>query len=312
MVMADNEGKVCDAVVRMLEELEGEARLEVHRPETDGTGPAVDLRLKIGDRDYALEHTQIEAFAEQIRTGVEFQRFIIPITDQLSGRLPGPAIYYFCFPIDAGLGVKANQLDGLQRDFIEWVRRTAQRLHEIHPERPTRDENPHGFIDRITEIPPDFPYKVTLQREAHWSLSPRHDGVLLVTRFAPDDVENLRAARLRQALDRKCPKLQLCKEEGARTILILEDSDMALTNHALVGAQLVDLLAERSDMPDEIYLVETSLDRWTVYPMKRDDERWPIQGWSEFHADELNDLAVDEKAGKTARAIRASKVSRAG
>lgn len=309
--MANNEGKVCDAVVRTLEELTGETRAKIRYPEIDRAGPLVDLRFQLGALGYAVEHTQIEAFAQQIRMGEEFQRFITPVTDELSERLPGPAVYHLYFPIDAGLGVKANELDVLRKGFIEWVRETAQHLHEMHPERPTREENPRGFSDRISERPPDFPYEVTLQREAHWSLSPRHDGVLLPARIAPDEVENLRALRLRQALERKCPKLRHCKEEGSRTILVLEDRDMALTNHALVGAQLADLLAERADIPDEIYLVETALDRWTVWPMKRDDRIWPIEGWVEFHVDELSDLTAAAKAGKPARALHARRTRRA-
>ena len=48
-------------------------------------------------------------------------------------------------------------------------------------------------------------------------------------RRAPDDIEVLRSKRLKQALRKKCPKLQDCKEEGARTVLVLESDDIALT-----------------------------------------------------------------------------------
>ena len=64
------------------------------------------------------------------------------------------------------------------------------------------------------------------------------------------------------ALRRKCPKLQRCKEGGARTVLVLESDDIALTNHVLVGECLAALLPERADLPNEIYLVETELDSW--------------------------------------------------
>ena len=101
----------------------------------------------------------------------------------------------------------------------------------------------------------------------------------------------MRATRLRQALNRKCPKLQRCKEEGARTILVLEDGDIALSNYALIWECLACLLRERQDVPDEIYLVDTSLKRWDVRPMKCDDECWPMEGWTEFHVDDLMDLA---------------------
>ena len=43
----DNEGKVCDAVVRFIEKRTGVIRTQVRLPEMDGVGPPVDLRLKL-------------------------------------------------------------------------------------------------------------------------------------------------------------------------------------------------------------------------------------------------------------------------
>ena len=40
----NNEGKVCDAVVRFLEMRTGETRTDIRHPENDGVGPPVDLR----------------------------------------------------------------------------------------------------------------------------------------------------------------------------------------------------------------------------------------------------------------------------
>jgi hypothetical protein len=166
----------------------------------------------------------------------------------------------------------------------------AQRLHDLHPERPTREANPRGFEDRHREAPPGFPYDVTLVRESHWSLSPQHDGVLLVARIAPDEVETLRTMRIREALERKCPKLERCKEEGARTVLVLEDGDISLSNHAVIGDSLVEAMKGRHDLPDEIHLVETSVTTWGVRIMKSDDTLLPDVGWNEFDSRELSDL----------------------
>ena len=43
MHIPDNEGKVCDAVVRVLEMRTGEIRTDIRHPEKDGVGPPVDL-----------------------------------------------------------------------------------------------------------------------------------------------------------------------------------------------------------------------------------------------------------------------------
>ena len=290
VAIQDNEGKTCDAVVKLLEKRTGKDRADVSHPEKNGIGPPIELRLKLGTQSYAIEHTQIEAFAGQIRTAEEFGRFINPVTNELSGTLPRPGVYYLYFPINARLGVQANQLDKIRSDFIEWVREHAQRLHEKNPVRPTREQNPRGFYEQYRAKPPGFPYEVTLQREAHWSLSPQHDGVLLVSRIAPEDVETLRAARLQRALERKCPKLQRCKEDGARTVLVLEDGDISLSNHALIGDRLAGLLEDHTNLPDEIYLVETALNRWVVRLMRYDECYWPEDGWAEFNSAELTDI----------------------
>ncbi len=290
VAIQDNEGKACDAVVKLLEKRTGKDRADVSHPEKNGIGPPIELRLKLGTQSYAIEHTQIEAFAGQIRTAEEFGRFINPVTNELSGTLPRPGVYYLYFPINARLGVQANQLDKIRSDFIEWVREHAQRLHEKNPVRPTREQNPRGFYEQYRAKPPGFPYEVTLQREAHWSLSPQHDGVLLVSRIAPEDVETLRAARLQRALERKCPKLQRCKEDGARTVLVLEDGDISLSNHALIGDRLAGLLEDHANLPDEIYLVETALNRWVVRLMRYDECYWPEDGWAEFNSAELTDI----------------------
>ncbi len=288
--MQNNEGKACDAVVKLLEKRTGKVRADISHPEKNGIGPPVELRLKLGTQSYAIEHTQIEAFAGQIHTAEEFGRFINPVIKELSGTLPGPAIYHIYFPIGIRLGVNANKRDKIRGDFIEWVGEHAQRLHEKNPDRPTRERNPRGFNEQYRAKPPGFPYEVTLQREAHWSLSSRHDGVLLPSRYAPEDVEALRADRLRQALERKCPKLHLCKEDGARTVLVLEDGNISLSNHVLIGDGLAGPLEDQANPPDEIYLVETAVDRWAVRLMKYDESYLPEEEWTEFDSVELTDI----------------------
>ena len=88
MAIQNNEGKACDAVVKLLEKRTGKNRADVSHPEKIGIGPPVELRLRLGKQSYAIEHTQIEAFEGQIHTAEEFGQFISPVTNELSGRLP--------------------------------------------------------------------------------------------------------------------------------------------------------------------------------------------------------------------------------
>ena len=290
MAIQNNEGKACDAVVKLLEKRTRKDRADIYHPEKNGIGPPVELRLKLGTQSYAIEHTRIEAFEGQIHTSEKLGRFIYPVINELSGTLPGPAVYDLYFPTNAHLGVRANQRDKIRSDFVEWVREHAQCLHEKNPDTPTKEQNPYGFEEQYRAKPHGFPYEVTLQREVHWSISSRLYGVLSVSKVAPKDVEAQRAVRLQQALERKCPKLQRCKEDGARTVLVLEDGDIFLSNHVLIGKRLAELLGNHADLPDEIYLVKTALDRWNVWPMKYDECCLPEEERTEFNSAELTDI----------------------
>ena len=286
----DNEGKVCDAVLRLLEMHTGEARSNVFRPDANGDGPPVELRFMLGERDYAIEHTRIEAFEDQIRMDNEFHELVMPIIEELSGILPGPAIYTIYFPINARVGGTAKPLGELRNNLTLWVRQHARRLHEVNTENPVRFRWPRGIISQYQSVPPGFPYEVTLRREAHWARSTQHHGVLYPSRFAPNDIENLRADRLRKALATKCPKLQACKHQGAHTILIFEDGDISLSNHVLIGDQLGDVLTERTDLPDGIYLVKTCFETWDIRPLKLGDTNLPDDKGIVFNSADLNNI----------------------
>ena len=87
------------------------------------------------------------------------------------------------------------------------------------------------------------------------------------------------------------PKLHECRNEGARTVLALEDNDIALSNYVAVAEALEEALKERADPPDEIYLVDTCVDTWGAWRLKLDHAFWPDcdKRW-EFSPDDLTDI----------------------
>ena len=111
----------------------------------------------------------------------------------------------------------------------------------------------------------------------------RESGDLVAKLICPGELEELRAERLRRAYSDKCPKLERAKSEGARTVLVLENVDIALASFDLIGNLLPMLLAERRTAPDEIYLAETHTSPWWVWPMKCDGDRWPTAGTAELN-----------------------------
>ena len=149
------------------------------------------------------------------------------------------------------MAIALADLDRVQRDFIDWMRKKAQCLYERNRDRLERKHTSPRCPDSIEAKPPGSPCPVRLWVCAACSESKR--GVLRPARLGVDD-EELEAGladRPREAFRRKCPKLQRCKEDGAWTVLMLESDDIALSNHVLVGECLAALLPERTDLPDE-------------------------------------------------------------
>jgi hypothetical protein len=72
-------------------------------------------------------------------------------------------------------------------------------------------------------------------------------------------------------MHKKLPKLQACKDAGVRTILVLENGDMALSNHWAIYEAAKAALAGRADRPDEVWLVDTTIPKeWTAWCLIRD------------------------------------------
>ena len=290
--MANNEGKVCDVVVRFLERRERQPRTGVLRPETSGRDSQVDLQLMLGSQVYAIEHTQIEAFEHQVRSGRHFGELIGPVKTALSDPLPGDAVYDLHFPIETGLGKKSSDLIRAQRALVHWVRENAALLHAWDGE--ICAEETYSGLHHLTVSgrPSGFPYEVTLHRRTRSRLTRDEPGFLDVLRVLPGDFESWRVARLRRAIQAKCPKLRQCKEDGARTVLVLESNDLRLSNSVLIREALVPALDERQDAPDEVYLVETTSRAWAVYPLVAGGELLPIApvDFMEFSEGDLVDL----------------------
>ena len=89
-----NEGKCCDAVLRVLEHRLNTQRADLHVPDrADRTEKRVDLCARLGANRYVLEHTRIDPFEEAVTISEDFSDFVTPIEERLSGVLPGPALH---------------------------------------------------------------------------------------------------------------------------------------------------------------------------------------------------------------------------
>jgi len=265
MRVAKNEANLCEAVIRLLEEDVSARRRDVRFPERDQIGPPVECRFGLGSRRYAIEHTLIEPFADHIRTGSEFEELIRPVEATLNGRMPRPGVYTLYFPVHPTAGRHRRTHAALREQIIAWVLEAGDALHAEAPCRDDRQRHPQGYAGERGTTIDGLPLR--LDRRVSWSESGRHDGTLFVSRVIGENLEELRLERVRTALDRKLGKLMDCRAEGDQTILILEFSDIVLTNHILVGEALEFALTGRGDIPDLLLIADTTLpQRWNLFP----------------------------------------------
>ena len=304
----DNEGRCCDAVLSLIEARVGIERTRVHLPDHgDRVRRRIDVCAELGGERYALEHTRIEPFEGETRTGVFFSEFVEPVQERLSGALPGPARYDLVFPLDPTIAKRKGAVPKAQTALIDWVTAQAPALYEEAQSAPRLSAVAKQSLQHL-------PYPVRLRCTAlatQPSQSPA--GRLLCSRWYDDQLLiKQRVDRLRKALADKCPKLECCKNRGAKTILVLESDDMALSNSVIAREALDNASEGRTDLPDEIYLVETDFDQWVVTPMNpvaseffRAGPDANEQGFKQFDSARLRDVTSASAGAGNARGVAA-------
>ena len=212
----DNERRACDAVAQVLEERRGSMRANSTSPEDERVGPPIAYMFDLDGRTYALEHTVVEAFDGQIHKDVDFAAFAAPIESALDHHMPSPGTFRLTFAIHPSERLKPKRAAEVQAAIIAWVREAAAAMHAECPEVPTGSRRPHCHesVRRGTVEGVDL----HLHREIGWSLPEVADGRVFCGRFAPPAYETLRVERMRAALAKKLPKLQLWKVAGARLL----------------------------------------------------------------------------------------------
>src|SRR5262249_35178931 len=89
------------------------------------------------------------------------------------------------------------------------------------------------------------------------------------------NIEQLRSDRMKEAIGKKFPKLAAWKNnKKAKTVLVLEQNDIQLTNISIVADTFLPLALARADRPDETYLVASCLSPWYAFPVLIGDKSY--------------------------------------
>lgn len=277
MLVPSKEGKACDAVLRLIEICAGAKRSGLWHPELEEDGPPVDLRVMVGSREYAIEHTLLQPYPDRIRYGAAFNRIYKFIQKRIPSPLPGFVHYELYIPIQINLPKGKKRSEQALQNLLEWTISSALRLHDRR-----RDVPPAGYFlnNSIRGRPDGFEQDFELFRWPDGLPSKREPGALFMGFSALEDDEQPFKHALDEAFDKKFPKLNGCKRLGVRTVLVLEVFDPPFGHRQHIGSLLSNLLTQRTDCPDEIYLVEPheGVIRWWVWPIKRDVHHWPVAG----------------------------------
>jgi hypothetical protein len=285
MTMPQHEGKACDAVLQMLEARAGAVRrnLVVDTPRSRG----VEVVCTIGAKRYALEHTSIDSYPEKRLDDVQFIAVMGPLESELShkGLLRPDCYYSAAVPVHAFAGLKPRDLPGLRDALRTWIIKVA----------PTCCPEYRGHNLYLSAKPPAVPVPIGL----NCTLWPAMGDTFTIARFAPTNLEELRRLRLREAIQKKGPKLQAERNAVAVAVLVLEDFDSAMSNPVLVGQSLRVELEKAPYEIDEAYLVCTHFaDSWTVFNIKKGDAYWPsiihvAPQWRDFDSADLRDIMAE-------------------
>jgi hypothetical protein len=243
----DLQDKVCDFVRDIISARTGEAIEISARPELDERNlPVVEQLWASPTRRYAIEHTRVEAFEGQIANQKSVEHLGLMkhvIADRLGG--------YFT------LAVRAHDLAAA---------RLRDSATQIEIARLVLEAAPAVEIgETVTLRSNALPFTLDLH------LRHRDSSALILIIDIHGDPAALRLARIRRALEEKCPKLKTWSGDGRTSVLALESDDFQLSNVFVIYEAVVRALKERNDLPDVVVLVETDAVPMNAWVLKEGD-----------------------------------------
>ncbi|MDD3628101.1 MAG: hypothetical protein PHV06_12375 [bacterium] len=215
--------------------------------------PDVDYKFTTDKNIYVIEHTLIESFEYQIQDDEDFSSTFSDLQTEFEDKFRKDGCYLLIFPINSLKKIQSKRRNNILQSLKKWILNNAPRLRS-----PSMKINNLNAID---ETPPGVPFKVSLR------FLPGNNGKFLIGRFSPDNLEKKREVRIRKAIHRKSEKLKKAKGKNGISIMAFEYDDISLGNYVEISSIILKEYDNLPDLkPDNIYLVNTSIDNyWVLY-----------------------------------------------
>ena len=257
-----NEGKACDAVIRRLEAGLGCSRQKMRFPEQENHSAPVEVVCSIGGQLFAFEHTGIEPFDGHIQGQAQDWQELPTLKRKLGSILSRGEHIEIFVPAQCLAGVDSSTSKHIQNALFEFVATHATSL----------SARQFGAYNLAHEYQiPEVPFEFSLKKHFEFPSS----QTASLTQWNSPGLEQDRTRRIKRGYDRKIPKLSYWKQCGARTILVLEENDISLTNTPAVWSSLKEVEAESDSevRPDEIYLISSkNNDSWPLWALRIDGQ----------------------------------------
>lgn len=223
MPVGFNEGKACDAILRLIESRMRAPRQNCRWPEQEGHPAAVELICEIGGQQFAFEHTGVEPFEGYVRLQNDALTHFRPLEHVISNRLPPTDYIELHIPLKATEGLRGKAPEAVQSAIAEYVWAKAATLPVARDGR--------FVLPIVREKPLGVAFEVALHR---WRRSWQPIDFRIV-QLISEDLETGRRARILRACQKKFPKMAAWQRNGARSIFVLEDTDIQTSGSSSVA-----------------------------------------------------------------------------
>jgi hypothetical protein len=253
-MMKVNEAKCCDAAMKYLESTRNGTRHQIEFPECDAsTSPdaRIEVLFKIGALQFAMEHTLIEPFSNHRRGSVLTRELETMLREKIG---------------------KSNY------DFMDLLL-----PHDWHANFTTRklrqkfSQSIVYFLQNLTVME----YKLLTNPDETWRLLGEISGMKIHVQFRTEDfdlggltlallsnhTQSDRIERVGRAINTKIPKLKRYGVNNIQTVLIIENSDLQLTNWNSVERAVKESWNEYPKGIDNLFYISACHSTWYLHPL---------------------------------------------